>query len=136
MLSNGYILILIWVAVMAAVAYIIPETIYRTEWLYGEKVRRVTPLFAIVAVLPLVIWAGYRGNIGDTEAYIQSFINMPDTFSEIREYVTGVSKDRGYYALAAIIKCIIGNKTNLYLIIIAALQCFFLFRIYRKYYIS
>ena len=63
MLSNGYILILIWVAVMAAVAYMIPESIYRTEWLYGEKVRRVTPLFAIVAVLPLVIWAGYIFNL-------------------------------------------------------------------------
>ena len=56
MLSNGYILILIWVGVIAALAVMTPERVYRTELVNGERVRRVTPLFAVVAVLPLVIW--------------------------------------------------------------------------------
>ncbi len=136
MLSNGYILILIWIAVIGAVAYMAPEAVYRTELVNGEKVRRVSPLFAVAVVLPLVIWAGYRGNIGDTAAYVQSFANMPDAFSGINEYIAGVTKDKGYYALAAIIKCFIGNKTKLYFMIIAALQCFCLFKVYRKYSIS
>ena len=67
MLSNGYILILIWVGVIAALAVMAPEWVYRTELVNGEKVRRVTPLFAVVAVLPLVIWAGFRGYVGIRE---------------------------------------------------------------------
>ena len=51
MLSNGYILILIWVGVIAALAVMATEWVYRTELVNGEKVRRVTPLFAVVAVL-------------------------------------------------------------------------------------
>lgn len=70
MLSNGYILILIWVGVIAALAVMAPEWVYRTELVNGEKVRRVTPLFAVVAVLPLVIWAGLRGYIGNTGVYV------------------------------------------------------------------
>ena len=49
MLSNGYILILIWGGVIAALAVMAPEWVYRTELVNGEKVRRVTPLFAVVA---------------------------------------------------------------------------------------
>ena len=70
MLSNGYILILIWVGVIAALAVMAPAMVYRTELVNGEKVRRVTPLFAVVAVLPLMICAGFRGNVGNTGTYM------------------------------------------------------------------
>ena len=133
MLSNGYILILIWVGVIAAFAAMAPEWIYRTELVNGEKVRRVTPLFAVVAVLPLVIWAGFRGNVGDTAVYMQGFADMPSSFSGISNYLAGIEKDQGFYLLSAIIKCVIGNRDTIYFIIIAGIQCFFLFRIYRKY---
>ena len=83
MLSNGYILILIWIGVLGALTVMAPEWIYRTEFVNGEKVRRVTPLFAVVAVLPLVIWAGFRGNVGDTGAYIQAFREMPSSISGV-----------------------------------------------------
>lgn len=83
MLSNGYILILIWVGVLGALTVMAPEWIYRTEFVNGEKVRRVTPLFAVVAVAPLVIWAGFRGYVGDTGAYIRAFGEMPSSLSGI-----------------------------------------------------
>ena len=133
MLSNGYILILIWVGVIATLAVMAPEWVYRTELVNGEKVRRVTPLFAVVAVLPLVIWAGFRGYVGDTGAYMQAFADMPPTFSEISGYMDSVTKDQGFYFVSALIKCLIGNRTSIYFIIIATVQCFLLFRIYRKY---
>lgn len=133
MLSNGYILILIWVGVIAALAVMAPEWVYRTELVNGEKVRRVTPLFAVVAVLPLVVWAGFRGHIGDTGVYMQSFEAMPTSFSDISSYLVDIEKDQGFYFLSAVIKCFIENRNTIYFIIIAAIQCFFLFRIYRKY---
>ena len=133
MFSNGYILILIWVGVIAALAVMAPEWVYRTELVNGEKVRRVTPLFAVIVVLPLVVWAGFRGHIGDTGVYMQSFEAMPSSFSDISSYLTDIEKDQGFYFLSAVIKCFIGNRNTFYFIIIATIQCFFLFRIYRKY---
>ena len=133
MVSNGYILILIWVAVIGVAAVMAPEWVYRTEFVNGKKVRRVTPLFAALAVLPLVIWAGFRGHIGDTGIYMQSFADMPVSFSGISNYLSDIEKDKGFYFVSAVIKCIIGNRDTVYFIIIAAIQCIFLFHIYRKY---
>lgn len=133
MLSNGYILILIWVGVLGALAVMAPEWIYRTEFVNGEKVRRVTPLFAVVAVLPLVIWAGFRGNVGDTGAYMEAFSDMPASLSGINGYMAGQEKDRGFYFVSAVIKCIVGNRDTIYFIIVAMIQCFLLFKLYRKY---
>lgn len=133
MLSNGYILILIWVGVIATLAAMAPEWVYRTELVNGEKVRRVTPLFAVVAVLPLVIGAGFRGNVGDTNAYIDMFKELPSTISGINAYMEGIEKDQGFYFSSALVKCIIGNRVELYLILLAAIQCYLVYKIYRKY---
>lgn len=135
MLSNGYILILIWTGVIGLTATL-TTGIYRMETVNGEKVRRVIPFFAIVAVLPLVIWAGFRGYVGDTGAYIQAFADMPSSFSEISGYMAGQEKDQGFYFVSAVIKCIIGNRNTVYFIIVAAVQCALLFKIYRRYSIS
>ena len=133
MLSNGYILILIWTAIIGILSLVSVNGFYRMETVNGERVRRVTPFFAVVAVLPLVIWAGYRGYVGDTAAYIRTFGEMPVSFSGIGNYINSVKKDQGFYFVSAVIKCIIGNRQVLYFIILAAVQCFLLFRIYRKY---
>lgn len=132
MLSNGYILILIWVGAIGLIATLVPG-IYRMEPVNGERVRRMTPLFAVVAVVPLVVWAGYRGNVGDTVTYIQAYGEMPSSFAGIHSYIAGVNKDQGFYFVSAVIKCIIGNRDTVYFIIVAAIQCFLLFKIYRKY---
>ncbi len=133
MLSNGYILILIWVGVIAALAVMASEWVYRTELVNGEKVRRITPLFAVIAVLPLVVWAGFRGNVGDTRAYMGAFADMPSSLSGISEYMAGQEKDRGFYFASAVIKCIVGDRDTIYFIIVAMIQCFLLFKLYRKY---
>ena len=99
------------------------------ETVNGERVRRVTPFFAVVAVLPLVIWAGYRGNVGDTYAYIDMFRELPSTISGIGGYIEGIGKDRGFYFSSALIKCFIGNREEWYLILLAAFQCFLVYKI-------
>lgn len=96
MLSNGYILILMWVGIIGILTVLAPELVYRTELVNGEKARRVTPLFAVVAVLPLVIWAGFRGYIGDTGAYMRAFGEMPTSFSQIGTYIDTIKKIRGF----------------------------------------
>lgn len=38
-----------------------------------EKEYRWRPVWAVVTFLPLIIWCGYRENIGDTWAYKKAF---------------------------------------------------------------
>ena len=135
MLSNNYILILLWIAAMALLSKT-TSVVYCTETVNGQRVRRFNWFFAILAVLPLVIWAGWRGYIGDTGTYIKSFSEMPDSIGGLAGCIAGVTKDKGFYFFSALIKCIIGNHVHLYLLIIAALQCLLVFMIYRKYSIS
>lgn len=135
MLSNNYILILLWIAAMAVLSKT-TSIVYCTETVNGQQVRRFNWSFAVLAILPLVIWAGWRGYVGDTPAYMNAFNNMPTEFGNLSSYIAGVQKDQGFYFFSALIKCFIGNRMHLYFVIMAALQCFLVFMIYRKYSIS
>lgn len=135
MLSNNYILILLWIAAMAVLSKT-TSIVYCTETVNGQQVRRFNWFFAVLAILPLVIWAGWRGYVGDTPAYMNAFNNMPTEFGNLSSYIAGVQKDQGFYFFSALIKCFIGNRMHLYFVIMAALQCFLVFMIYRKYSIS
>lgn len=135
MLSNNYILILLWIAAMAVLSKT-TSIVYCTETVNGQQVRRFNWFFAVLAILPLVIWAGWRGYVGDTPAYMNAFNNMPTEFGNLGSYIAGVQKDQGFYFFSALIKCFIGNRMHLYFVIMAALQCLLVFMIYRKYSIS
>ena len=132
MLSSNYILILLWCALLGVITLLIPQ-VYRHEKVNEMYVKRIRPCFAVIVILPLVIWTCQRGNIGDTFAYIDSFREMPMKISEISQYMETVTKDFGFYFCSAIIKCVIGNREKIYFFILAALQAYLLFRIYRKY---
>lgn len=135
MLSNNYILILLWIAAMALLSKT-TSVVYCTETVNGQRVRRFNWFFAILAVLPLVIWAGWRGYIGDTASYMTAFKDMPAEFGSLINYISGIEKDKGFYFFSALIKCIIGNHVHIYFLMMAALQCLLVFMIYRKYSIS
>lgn len=132
MLNSNYILILLWCALMGAVAFFVPQ-VYHVEKLNQERVKRISPIFAVITVLPLIIWTSNRGNVGDTYAYLESFREMPTTFSAIGQYLNTITKDRGFYFCSAVIKCVIGNRETIYFLILAAIQSYLLFKIYRKY---
>lgn len=74
-----------------------------------------------------------RGYIGDTYAYMKMFANIPKGFGNIASYMTTVSKDKGFYFLAAVIKAIVGERVQIYFLIIAIIQVGLLIRVYRKY---
>ena len=69
----------------------------------------------------------------DTGAYLEGYKDMPRAFGGIISYIGTVKKDKGFYFLSAVIKCIVGNRSVVYLFIIAALQAGMLFYVYRKY---
>lgn len=65
MLSNNYVLILLWTGVLAVLYHVVPG-VRRVELVNGRQAERVTPWFAVMAVLPLVYFASVRGGIADS----------------------------------------------------------------------
>lgn len=128
---SNYILIIIWIAIVALIS--VTVNVKRTETVCGERVRRFTPLWAFIIFLPLIVWCGFRGYIGDTAAYMKAFSEMPNNLSGIPSYMQGVQKDEGFYFLSALIKTAIGNHISLYFIIIGLAQAAMLIYVYRKY---
>lgn len=128
---SNYLLILIWIGIVYIIGLFV--NVQRTEYVCGERVKRYYPVWAFVIFLPVIIWAGYRGNIGDTYAYIDGFHFLPGSVKEIPGYMKEVSKDKGFYLFSALIKCVIGEKVELYLILIAMIQAIALIHLYRKY---
>lgn len=128
---SNYWLIIIWTGVVWFLSHAV--NVERTELVCGQRVRRYSPMWAFLVFLPLILWCGSRGHVGDTGAYLRGFQDMPSQFDGISAYMQTIEKDKGFYFLSAVIKCIIGNREVWYLILIALLQSYFLIRVYRKY---
>ena len=61
---SNYILILVWIVILGIAAMFI--NVKRPEVVCGEKVERYYVVWAFLIFVPLIIWCGYRGNVGDT----------------------------------------------------------------------
>ena len=132
MIRSPYSLLLGWMMLMAFFARYVETT--RKRWIFGRE-RNVTKWwFAILVFIPLLVMAANRQRgIGDTGMYINTYSNMPGSFSGIPAYYSGLKKDKAYYLLAAVIKCIFGSDHRIYFLIIAGIQSFGLLKLYRKH---
>ncbi len=132
MITSSYILILFWFLLMALFAHNVQVT--EKKKIMGRERTIVKWWYAILVFAPLIIMAMNRSvAIGDTGAYIGHYSGMPESFADIPSYYSHLSKDKGYYLLASIIKCIFGSEYKIYFLIIAMIQAFGLVRMYRKY---
>lgn len=128
---SNYYLILVWVAVAWVIG--LCTKVQRTEYVCGEKVQRYYPLWAFLIYLPLVIWSGFRGYVGDTGAYMKMFQEIPSGLRNIPSYIDTIEKDKGFYLFSAVIKDLISDNVNVYFIILALIQVVLLIKVYRKY---
>ena len=128
---SNYYLILVWVAVAWMIG--LCTKVQRTEYVCGEKVQRYCPLWAFLIYLPLVIWSGFRGYVGDTGAYMEMFREIPSGLRNIPSYMDTIEKDKGFYLFSAVIKNLISDNVNIYFIILALIQVALLIKVYRKY---
>ena len=128
---SNYYLILVWVAVAWMIG--LCTKVQRTEYVCGEKVQRYYPLWAFLIYLPLVIWSGFRGYVGDTGAYMKMFQEIPSGLRNIPSYIDTIEKDKGFYLFSAVIKDLISDNVNVYFIILALIQVALLIKVYRKY---
>lgn len=123
--------ILIWIAVVAVFYAMYGHYQYVT--VNGYRERRYGKLAAVIMVLPIIYWAGTRGNVADTGAYRRGFYNTSSSLSAIPQIIAGDEQDKGFTILNIIIKAIIGNRDVIYFIIIAAICMLCVTYAYRKY---
>lgn len=124
--------LLIWLfTVGLLLIYLVPKE----RIIINGKIQERWKIFScILLALPYALWAGFRpDSYGDTYAYRTMFRGAPSNFSEIVSYVQEATKDKGFSALMALIKCIIGNSDITFFIIIAFIQILCLVYFYRKY---
>lgn len=129
---SQYLLVMVWMLVIYVISNI--TNVYQTEYVCGKKEVRVTWWFAILCIAPMIFWTANRDQwMFDTGAYVRGFAEIPGSLTEMRSYMEGVTKDKGFSMLSILIKAIIGDKVVLYLGILAAFQLLSLAMIFRKY---
>lgn len=132
MTLTNYWWLLIWVFVGGgALAFFFPK---RRELVNGKKVERWTVGAAFILIAPYIIWAGFRSNaFGDTYSYRRAFQECVSSFSEIGIYLDSVTKDKGFYLLMALEKCIFGDSDKFFFLLLAAFQLLIVMWMCRKY---
>lgn len=129
MVFQWYLFVLLlavaWFASAAHQTYTI-EINGRTEMRYGW-----VPVLCVL--IPLILLAGTRANIGDTAAYRSGFLNLDPSVSGLKEMMTVSSKDKGYSIFAWLLKNIIGNHDKVYFTIIAAICLTCVVVVYKKH---
>lgn len=79
----------------------------------------------LLSILPLVLMTTFRfENIGDTGAYVYTFKHMSTSYQDAFDILKETMKDKVFYFLVAILKCVIKDSAlyYVYLFIIAMFQ--------------
>ena len=132
MTLTNYWWLLIWIFAGGAILSAVSPR--KTETLTDTAAEQWHWLPALLLVLPYVFWCGFRpDDFGDTSAYRGSFRNCVTAFSQIPGYMATVTKDKGFYWLQAVLRCVLGNHDKLYFFLIALFQLGVLVWLYRRY---
>lgn len=125
------ITILIWIAVVTTTVFLTNSRKLVTQ--FGKQEYRYPKLAAWAMAIPIIIWAGTRGNISDTTAYRIGFREATDSIAAIPAYLASQPQDPGYGVFQIVVKSIIGNHDIIYFIIIAAICALCVLLTYQKY---
>ncbi len=122
---------LVWVFVGGLLlAAAIPQN---REYVLGKIEKRWSHIAAVLMVLPLIVWTGYRQNYGDTEAYRSMFNAAASSFTKIPSYLAGVTKDQGFSLLMALYRCLLGSNSVGFFLLVGAIQLLIIALVLRKY---
>lgn len=127
-LTNNWIALL-WVGAGGmAMHHFLPK-----ERLGKTVASRWTMWAAIALVIPLILWAGFRIDTGDTGIYRRKFLEAPSSLAAIPSYLEEHNKDRGFSVLMILMKKVIGDADVLFFLLIAMFQMVCLAVVYRRY---
>lgn len=126
-----YWFVIIWVGAMV----LIIERMQRLKHplLDGDRQERVQLIAAMLTILPVIVLAAFRANIGDTETYREMFHNIPSNLPDLISYLKEVGKDKGFFVLSGLLKLFVGSSDVVYFLILAAVMGFCIVSAYRRY---
>ncbi len=130
MALTNYWWLLIWLFGGGVILNKLPK---RREPTDGYAYEHWSPKAAFIMALPLVIWTGFRGDVGDTGLYRKIFLEMSPDLSHVPSILFGGGKDPGFTVFQIIIKNIIGNNDELFFLLIAIFQVGMLTKFFRRY---
>lgn len=131
MTLTNYWWIIIWVIVGGGICAIAFPS--QTEFVMGKQRNLWNPFTTYVFIAPLIVWAGFRKNFGDTEQYRKTFFEMSGNISEFSDFYKSLNKDRFFYSFEYLFKSVFGNKDVLFFLLLAAIQIIIISQLYRKY---
>ena len=109
-------------------------SVTRKEQIGNETVTRYNWLFALLSIAPLVYLAATRSvYFGDTNVYRRGFEQSPSSLAGFGPFMDSLTKDRGFYLFAALMRTVLGNRPVVYFGIVAAIQLLLLISMFRKY---
>ena len=121
---------LLWVAFTSLMS----QGMYRKERVLGKPERRATWLYALMVMGPIIVMAIMRSTyFGDTYTYVRTYLALPESIYEKKQWLSEVSKDKAFYAFEALISVFAGGHARVFLMIIAIIQGFCLMKVYRRY---
>lgn len=134
-----YIFILLWVGV---IKLFFNSKFFESDYnqIYNINNRNVQNRYkwgmVLLSILPLVLMTTFRSeNIGDTSAYVYTFKHMSTSYQDAFDILKGTMKDKVFYFLVAILKCVIKDSAlyYVYLFIIAMFQAIAVASLFKKY---
>lgn len=128
--GKGHLLPLIW---LMAAGLILSKMPMKYEVVCGRNKKNWYTFSAILLVLPLIFWAGFRGYIGDTFAYRRHFANAPSSISALLATLNADTKDPGFEVLITLVKSLGVSDYRIFFLIISTFQMLAIALVFRKY---
>lgn len=126
----GHLLPVIW---LMAAGLILCKMPLKHELVCGQREKNWYVFNAVLLVLPLIFWAGFRGYIGDTYAYQKHFINAPSNIPALLDSLNADTKDPGFVVLTTLFKVLGVSDYRVFFLIIAAFQMISIALVFRRY---
>ena len=104
------------------------------EMVNGKMETRWGIVPAVLMAVPYIVWAGCRNDgFGDTGMYRMIYKDVPASLSQISEYLSEHTKDKGFSVLMSAMKSLIGNNDMAFFMIVAIFQMICVVWLFRKY---
>lgn len=131
MILTNYWWLILWPILAGLILIpVLPKTVVSVS---GITIRRWHWAAVGILVLPYILWCMNRSEFADTEVYRSIFLEVPIQSSQLTDYLSGHSKDRGFFILIWLLKHWIGNNDHAFFLIIAAFQMFCVASFFRQY---
>lgn len=115
-----YYFSLVWVSIWGIISNITSKQVKISEKIYENRSRL---LIAVIAILPIIIFASCRSSVADTDVYIKSFNEYPSNLADAYNMIfDSTRRDPGFLFISVLIKQFISTDYTVWLSIIAVIS--------------